>query len=215
MRVHDRGFTLIEVLIAMAITAVIAVLAYQSLSAVLSGADRVRAQASELHELTRAFNLLSRDLRQVVNRPVRDEFGANRSALEGGMLAREMLSLTRAGWHNSADLPRSTLERVAYYLEDENLIRASWNVLDRTGNSEPRETVLLEQVEAFEVYFLPNIESLEVIRDLDIDRRSWLDNWLADISQPDSLIDPPAAVAIKLRLAGWGELERLYVLPPY
>jgi len=210
----SSGFTLIEVLIAMAITAFIAVVAYSGLSAVILGVDSVRAEAARLNELSRVFNLLSRDLRQVVNRPVYDEFGSRRSALEGGPLAREMLSFTRAGWHNTAGSPRSALQRVSYYLDDGALVRASWPVLDPATAIEPIETILLENVEVFEVRFLADTTALSVNQDSTIDRRLWAENWIADISQPGQLAEPPVAAEIRLEIEGWGELERLYVLPP-
>ena len=108
MNREQRGFTLIEVLIAMAITAVIALLAYTSLNTVIAGVESVRREADYTYQLNRAFQLLSRDLRQVVERPIRDELDGTESALEGGPLARQTLALTRAGWHNTVGLPRST-----------------------------------------------------------------------------------------------------------
>lgn len=209
-----KGFTLIEVLIAMAITAVIALLSYSSLSTVMTGVDSVRKEAAFTHELNRTFQVLSRDLRLVVDRPIRDEFGGWESALEGGPLARQNLALTRAGWHNTVEIPRSTLQRVAYYLEDEQLVRANWAVLDRVGSSEPNEVVLLRNVESFDVQFLADINRLQLSRGIELDRRLWEDNWLADVSQPDSVVDLPTALIIRLEISGWGEVERLYVLPP-
>ena len=214
MRKFGGGFTLIEVLVAMAITAVIAVLAYVSLSTVIVGVDSVRAEAEKINTMNRAFQIFSRDIRQVVNRPILDEFGGMESGLEGGPLARQMLALTRAGWHNSVDLPRSTLQRVAYYLEEDRLIRASWSVLDRSGSSEPREVTLLEGVERFDLLFLDDISALRINRGIDLDRRLWLENWLADVSQPNAMIELPAALMIRLELSDWGEIERLYALPP-
>ena len=51
MRQIRGGFTLIEVLVAMAITAVIAVLAYVSLSTVIVGVDSVRSEADQINTL--------------------------------------------------------------------------------------------------------------------------------------------------------------------
>ena len=48
---------------------------------------------------------------------------------------------------------------------------------------------------------------------VEIDRRFWEENWLADISRPGAVIEPPAAVEVILEIEGWGEVERLYVLP--
>ncbi len=209
-----RGFTLIEVLIAMAITAFVSLVAYSGLSTVITGVKSARTEASRLHEVSRALNLLSRDLRQVVDRSVYDEFGTRVSAVEGGPLARETLTFTKAGWHNTVGAPRSTLQRVAYYLDEDRLIRASWPVLDRTNAIEPNELVLLENVEAFEVSFLADINTLQVDRNGVVDTRLWQENWVADVSQPGTLAEPPVAVEVLLTVEGWGELERLYVLPP-
>ena len=210
----DRGFTLIEVLIAMAITAFVAIVAYTGLSTVIGGVESARAEADRLHEVTRAVRILSRDIRQFTNRPVYDEFGTRASALEGGLLAREPLALTRAGWHNSVDVPRSTLQRVGYFLDGDQLIRASYPVLDRTGAIEPREVVMLNDVEDFEVRFLASTNLLRVDRGVDIDKRLWQDSWIADVSQPGSVVEPPVAIEVRLQVEGWGDIERVYVLPP-
>lgn len=83
------GFTLIEVLIAIAITAFVAVVAYNALSTVITGTEQARNQAQRLRDINRTFSTVARDLRLMVNRPVRDEFGLIDSALTGGPLARD------------------------------------------------------------------------------------------------------------------------------
>ena len=214
-RPMEAGFTLVEVLIAMAITVFVSVLSYQTLSTVLIGIESARAESERLHEISRAFTVLSRDIRQLTNRPVRDEFGQVVSAVSGGELARHPLRLTRSGWHNSTGAPRSTLERVAYRLEEDRLLRLSYPVLDRTTAIEPTETVLIEGVELFELRFLPSINAVEVDRNQIIDRRFWQENWVADVGFTDKLIDPPAAIEVRVTLSDWGELERLYVMPSF
>ncbi len=210
---RSSGFTLIEVLIAMAITAFVAILSYQTLSTALLGIERSREQADRLYEINRSMTILSRDLRQLTNRPVLDEFGQLASALTGGPLARDTLRFTRAGWHNTTGAPRSTLQRVAYKLEDEQLIRLTYPVLDRTTAIEPTETVLLDGVEVFEVRFLPDLNSLEVDRNLGLDRRFWQENWISEVGFTSQLIEPPLAIEVRLSLTDWGDLERLYVMP--
>lgn len=214
-RVSVRGFTLIEVLIAMAITAFVSLLSYQTLSTALTGIDSARSESDRLHEITRAFNVLSRDIRLISNRPVRDEFGMLASAVSGGELARDPLRLTRSGWHNSTGAPRSTLQRVAYRLEEDRLLRLTYPVLDRTTAIEPTETVLIEDVEELAFRFLPSVNVVEVNRDQTIDRRFWQDNWVADVGFTDKLIEPPAAIEVRITLTDWGELERLYVMPAF
>jgi general secretion pathway protein J len=211
----ESGFTLVEVLIAMAITAFVSVLSYQTLSTALAGIESARTESERLHEINRAFTVLSRDVRQMTNRPVRDEFGQMASAVSGGELARDPLRLTRSGWHNSTGAPRSTLQRVAYRLEEDKLLRLTYPVLDRTTAIEPTETVLIDGVEVFELRFLPSVNALEVDRNQVIDRRFWQENWVADVGFTDKIIDPPAAIEVRVILSDWGELERLYVMPSF
>ena len=211
----ESGFTLLEVLIAMAITAFVSVLSYQTLSTALAGIESARTESERLYEINRAFTVLSRDVRQMTNRPVRDEFGQMASAVSGGELARDPLRLTRSGWHNSTGAPRSTLQRVAYRLEEDKLLRLSYPVLDRTTAIEPTETVLIDGVEVFELRFLPSVNALEVDRNQVIDRRFWQENWVADVGFTDKIIDPPAAIEVRVILSDWGELERLYVMPSF
>ena len=211
----ESGFTLVEVLIAMAVTAFVSVLSYQTLSTALAGIESARTESERLHEINRAFTVLSRDVRQMTNRPVRDEFGQMASAMSGGELARDPLRLTRSGWHNSTGAPRSTLQRVAYRLEEDRLLRLSYPVLDRTTAIEPTETVLIDGVEVFELRFLPSVNALEVDRNQVIDRRFWQENWVADVGFTDKIIDPPAAIEVRVILSDWGELERLYVMPSF
>ena len=209
----SQGFTLVEVLIAMAITALVSIIAYSGLSAALSGAEGLRAAASRSHDVHQTLGLLSRDLRQVVNRPVVDEFGQLAPALTGGELAREMLSLTRAGWHNSTAAPRSTLQRVQWWLEEDTLWRGYFPVLDRAPGTEAIETAVLEDVTRFELRFLSSTARLESDRNDVIDRRDWQENWVADLSQPGQLPAPPVAVEVVMEIAGLGEIRRTYVLP--
>ena len=209
---RSSGFTLVEVLIAMAISAVVATIAYSSLSTVLLGTEANQDQARRSYEINRAWMIISRDLRQFVNRPVRDEFGERESALQGGPAARYTLSLTRSGWHNPNAHPRSNLQRVNYRLEDDTLWRDSYPVLDRAGNTEPASVKLLEGVEQLKLEFLGSLNQARGTAS-SLDTRQWSESWIADSSQPDTVLPPPAALQLTLQLEDWGELRRLYELP--
>lgn len=197
----------------MAITALISVVAYAALSSALSGAESLRSATVRSHDINQTLTLLSRDLRQAVNRSITDEFDQLAPALSGGVLARYPLTLTRAGWHNSTGAPRSTLQRVRWWIEEDVLWRAYFPVLDRTPGTEAIETAMLDDVEGFEVRFLPTIEDVKSDRDDVIDDRNWRDNWILDVSQPGLELPTPAAIEIVLQLAKVGEVRRLYVLP--
>ena len=210
----QNGFTLIEVLIALAITAFVATIAYASLSSVISGVESTRAAAEQTYELDRALMFISRDLRQFAARPVMDEFGQREPAMSGGPLARYTLSFTRNGWHNPKQIKRSNLQRVNYLVEEDALWRESYLVLDRLGDSEPQRVKLLDGVEELTVAFIASVDAVDTQNDgKTLDTRNWVQNWVVDTSITDVELSPPAAIEVRLQLEGWGELSRLYELP--
>jgi general secretion pathway protein J len=209
---RQQGFTLIEVLIAVAISAIVAAASYSGIATVLNGSEQLRDAGDRTRDLNRAMGLLDRDLRQFVNRPVRDEFGDLQPALAGGPLAFFPLSLTREGWHNGLQQPRSDLQRVHYYLEEGALWRAYHLTLDRVVDVQPQRVRLLDGVDELELRFLGSVETLQVDRNMVIDTGPWERNWTSDPGG-QSLPGPPAALELRLQLADLGELRRLYVLP--
>ncbi len=204
-----------EVLIALAITAFVSMLAYTSLSTVMTGVERLRENTDRIYEINRAFMILSRDLRQFTARPVRDEFGELEPAFTGGELARFALSFTRTGWFNPSSHPRSTLQRVNYRLEDEALWRDTYAVLDRTSGTEPDTVLLLDNVESLQVKFLGSLDELQTqSRSAALDTTDWVENWVLDGSALQAALEAPAALEITVQLQGWGEMRRVYALPP-
>jgi general secretion pathway protein J len=209
------GFTLVEVLVALAITAFVSAIAYSGLSTAIIGVEQTRAIADRTYEVNRAWMIISRDLRQFVPRPVRDEFGEPEPALQGGPAARFLLSLTRTGWHNPNALPRSNLQRVNYRLEDGALWRETYPVLDRAGDTAAQEVRLLEGVEYLTIAFLGSLAGAGGADDsLSLETRDWPESWVVDTSTAGASLAPPVAVEIRLQLEDWGEMRRLYALPP-
>ncbi len=194
-----NGFTLLEILVAIAIFAVLGLAASQLLGQVLRADEASRARSERLGEVQRAMGILERDALQVVARPVRDELGESLPAVSGGV--RSMLEFTRAGWRNPTGVPRSELQRVAYVVENEELLRFYWPVLDRAEGSEPLRQVLLRDVEQAEVEFIAaNGEA----------RQFWPQEGDPADAAGAAL---PRALRIRLVVAPWGEIERLFLLP--
>ncbi len=211
----SAGFTLVEVLIALAITAFISAIAYSSLSSALAAVESIRVTAQRTYEVDRAWMIISRDLGQFVARPVRDEFGEVEPAMMGGAAARFPLSFTRTGWHNPVGNQRSNLQRINYRLEDGALWRDSYPVLDRAPDSAPRQVRLLEDVEVLELVFLGSLNEAEPASSgIALDTRGWQGSWVSDTSAPNSELAPPVAREFRLQLEDLGEMRRIYALPP-
>jgi general secretion pathway protein J len=201
------GFTLLEILIAAAIFALISAMAFGGLRSVLTARENTERGAARIAELQRALTWLGRDIEQFVGRSVRDEFGDIQPPFlgkrENDQKDGQLLELTHAGWRNPAQQLRSTLQRVAYIFKDDTLVRLSWNVLDRAQDSAPLKYDLLTGVQAISLRFLD-------------DKLAWHDEWppAADIRNNNSA-SLPRAVEWRIELKDWGEMTRLFRVPAF
>jgi general secretion pathway protein J len=192
-----RGFTLLELLVAIGLFSVLAVLVWGSLDGLARTSTQLQQATSRLAAVQRALDLLVRDLRQAAPRPVRDGNGRTLPALAG---EGTRLELTRAGHGNALAQPRSTLERAGWRQREGRLERLHWPVLDRAGGTRARVDVLLDGVEALHVRYR------------DADGREH-DRWPPARAADGNAL--PRAVELRLRLEDMGELVRLVELPEH
>lgn len=195
-RNHQRAFTLLELLISMMVFSILSVMAYSGLQIVIDTKNQTEKAEQRLVELQTAFMFIGRDIEQTINRSVRDGFGDERPALQGGEFGSELISLTRAGYTNFLNRQRSNLQRVAYRLDDDKLIRMSWPMLDQDYNQEPVERILVENVTKVEIRYLDQQQSLQ-------------DQWPPAFSE-EGKQQLPLAVEIKLITDDMGEIRRLF-----
>lgn len=137
------GFTLIELVVAMSIFAVLSLAGWQVFNNLMITRERASVQAERLSAEQLAYGQLLRDLTQAVARPVRDQAGTQAALL----LDAQRLSVTRTGYFDPRFSQVSPLERVQYVLEGENFIRLSNPQIDQTGVAQPTRTVLLRDVQ--------------------------------------------------------------------
>lgn len=185
----QAGFTLIELLLAIAVSAVIAVLAYQSIDSAVRVSESHQQQQSAVSQLQRTIWWLEQDVMQMAPRPVLDELG---SVLPAMQLRQDGFEWTRIAIYPT---PYSSggLVRVRYELENQQLFRLSWSVLDRAPDSQPRRQLLLDEVDSMTIRLLDR-------------NQFWFDFW----PQPNRPFDElPSLVEIELELKGQGKLRRL------
>ena len=201
-RSWHSGFTLIEVLVAMAIFGVLSTLAYMTLGQTLSNSDMLTERMDRLQSVQRTMSYLSTELIQAAPRSIRGDLGGSKPALISDFGAEFALEMTHNGWPNSAGVPRSTQQRTAYRIEDEELIRYHWNVLDRTVNNIPVATVMLENIQSLTFRFLQQ-------------NGEWVEQWPPTGSQSATATNLlPRAVTIVLVLPDEGELTRIVEVSP-
>lgn len=149
-----RGFTLIELMVAMAIVAIIGVIALTGIRTFIDQQEIAADRAERWREIQFAMRVIVQDLSQVHPRLTRDEQGLER---RGSFLAdpshQFALEFSRGGWSNPAGFQRGNVLRVAYDVDDDTLLRFYWPVADRTLATPPVIHELLTGVTAMQVLY--------------------------------------------------------------
>jgi general secretion pathway protein J len=193
-----RGFTLLEVLVAVGVFAIFSALAYGSLTRLLESRDRIEAERVFWRDLSLAFTQIEDDLSMARSRTVRDVYGNPLPAFRGQPVdprpqGEPSLEFTRGGLFVLGDSRRSDLQRTGYRLQDDKLVRLVWPALDQPTQIEPQLAVLLENVSELQVRFY-------------VAGAGWVNQW----PQPNApLVGLPAAVELTLTIEGRGQVQRI------
>ncbi len=197
----QRGFTLLELLIAIVIFAIMAVMAYGGLNNVISNSKVAKQSLNRLQQLQHTVSILNRDFSQIRKRNIRDQYGTTKAYLLAGDDIDNLIEFSRGGQLNPANLKRSSLERVAYRFQDNKLIRLQWPFMDRAPGAEPRQSTLLDKVKSVKLRFYDQ-------------NHQWHDRWPPLNSSNTGTGKPLALIAIEINLTldDWGEIRRLYAV---
>ncbi|MET0656907.1 MAG: type II secretion system minor pseudopilin GspJ [Steroidobacteraceae bacterium] len=195
-----RGFTLMEVLVAVAIFTVIGVMALSGYNELTNQGVLATKSTARVRQVQGAVFRMVQDFEQLEPRPVREPLGQSMEpALEAKMGTSPLVMFSRAGWSNPAGVQHPTIQRVAYRVEDGKLFRDYWVVMDRTQTLQPISTELLSGVKAASLRFMDM-------------SRQWNEQWPppGHVSAVPQFPDfRPIAVEITLELEDWGKITRI------
>ena len=211
---RSRGFTLLELLVAIAVLAVVGALGYRGLNSVLDAEARLQAESRRWSDIGLLFSQLSEDLTMAVGRTARDAADLTGPALlltsgaatvvdAGSAMAGAsanapgtdaQMVVTRLGIGEGA-AAQSAPRRVGYRLRDGTLEYLVWPDLDAAPGTTPA---------AYEL--LLGVADLRW-QALDVDGR-WDSVWPAN--RPASSL--PRAVSVRVILADGGEITRIVPL---
>ena len=174
-----NGFTLVEMMVALFIFAMLSVAGVVMLRSAVDGDEVTAENLGQMAEMQRFISLMEADLSQALPRTSRDERGDRLAAFasETGGAETAFLKFTRGGQSNINGEPRSNLERVEYRLADGNLERWRYRMTD--GGSIDQPAILISKIESLELRFRNK-------------RGQWSDRW-----ETERLTDMPRAIEIK------------------
>jgi|JI7StandDraft_1071085.scaffolds.fasta_scaffold06825_4 general secretion pathway protein J len=157
---RNRGFTLLELMLAMAIFAIVGFASSALLDAVMRGDEASQQAQQRLQKLQQSFMLMDRDFWQITPRQIRVNGEApGKAVLAGGKNWIESdddgVTLTHAGWSNpGAVLPRSEVQLVGYRVQEKQLQRLYYIYPDAVTGTEPRVQVLMDKVEGLKIRYM-------------------------------------------------------------
>jgi general secretion pathway protein J len=199
--VRARGFTLLELLVAIAVLALLSALSFRGLGSVLDTEARLQGDSRLWNDLSLCFAQFDDDLSMAVDRPVRGSddaanpglvlagHGGGPAAMEGAQLVFTRLGVGEGG------VAQSVPRRVGYRLREGKLEYLVWPSLDIAPGARPAVYVLLEHVRD------ARWQALDA-------QGRWLDAWPA--GSDSSVL--PRAVAVRLTISGGEEVSRLVAL---
>jgi general secretion pathway protein J len=234
-----RGFTLLELLVAIFIAAIIFAMGYGAINQALKNHVGLQEQQARLLELQNAVRTMEQDFIQLAPRPVREPIGGNyqpallssnagssgglsdsgsrgsASTISGGSGSTPLVALTRAGWTNPAGLQRPGLQRVAYYFQDGVLRREYWSVLDPTQASTAVRRDVLTHLKSVSLRFLdtggsPIQQPGQSDQSGSASSGNWSPVWPpVNHAGQDDRRRRPIAVEITLETEDWGKIVRI------
>jgi len=205
------GFTLIEVMIAMLIAAIMLALGYSAINQAAKDKGSLETSQARITEIQRGMRVVAQDFAQMVARTARDTEGGGN--IQPAVLATNkdntLITFTRAGWSNPAGIQRPAEQRVRYRYIDGSLVREHWLSVDPALNVEPRQRIVLTKVKSVELRFLDPVS------------RNWREDWPAQTASGpvtpaniDQLLRTrPLAIELTIVLEDWGRVVRLFEIP--
>ena len=201
---NQSGFTLIEILIAVVIFALMAAVAYRGLDAILESKRQIDIESEKWRKITLFLTRLERDFSVIAPRSIKDAIKGDANALVGEVTATgdydAQLAFTRMG--SSEEL--NTLaapQRVGYRLRSNHIEILRWPVLDQAPNTKPAVSILMPDISALEFRYLD-------------ENAQWVTRWAPPIPPGAKTSDQlPNAVEVKLTLKTGEIITRLFDLP--
>ena len=194
---YKQGFTLVELLVAIAIFAVLSMMGWKVFDYLLKVKDRNAEHETHLFELQDAYQQILRDSLQIIPLTAND----GRQLQAALVLNDRSFMFSKAGVSDPLKQGLSPYERVEYRFDEsqQKVYRLKYANLNIPNRVQPVSSTLIENVEKFKVVVLNPQE---------------LTQWPDNISDPNNISELrklPLGIKIQLTVAGT-DYEWIYSL---
>lgn len=216
-----KAFTLIEVMIALFIFSIIAILTMRGLQTTLNAKQTSQQALDVIAEIESAYTIIQQDIEQIINRNVKTTDGGiklaflvpvDNQASVGEKAATKTddgynrLEFTRTGVSGAMIRHRiSDLQRVAYYQNDQMLVRHSWRQVDPEANSLVDKRRLLSKVEKLEFFYVDKFG--RELQDWQVQKSS------NPINKMQASIQLPHGIIMRFVIKDYGNIEWVFITP--
>jgi general secretion pathway protein J len=192
LKTKQAGFTLPEILIALAVFSILSVLLMTALSSVIGSQQKTEEKAQRLRDMQMGLLVFSRDVSQAIARSTLNFKGVPVAPFVGDATS---FSFTHMGYANfNNNLPQSNLQRVQYSIKENTLVRTSWDYLDLAPKSTSHQRELIEHVEKINFQFID-------------DQGRMHDEW--DLQ---TAVTIPRGILMTLTIDKWGTMSQVFVI---
>ena len=194
---NAKGFTLIEILVAIFLASLIVILVFSGLSTSLSMNEKTLNRSNLLSQITLTDKIIKRDLLHALDRKARDERGDELdSPLFGETLLNEGIFLAFSIHTPIKDNSQGALKWVEYSKEGTQIIRSEYSYADKVLDSLKHTSILLESVYSLDLKFFNQGSFTEV----------WPPQETVEFSELPQMIE----ISFKFKL--YGDIFRRYLL---
>lgn len=189
----QRGFTLLEIMLAIALFALVSAMVFFLMQGVVRNGETTRLHASRFNDIQHTLLLLEQDVTQAIARYPAQQVQQTPAEFRWQTQPEaRTLQLVRANWLNPGSWqPRASLQRVTWRWQQNRLERLSYREVDNLSEQTPQRDLQLAGVSAFQLRFWHN--------------GHWEPRWYASFSLPE-------AIEVTLDVAGYGQLQRIFLI---
>lgn len=195
----NNGYTLIEIMIALAVFAILSVITATSMYQSFDIRSRLNLKSNQLNEILEAITLIKHDTDQIIDRAIINNELLMFPPFTG---FPQYLEFSHGGIVNPNNTePRSTLQRVAYICDKSKLIRRTWDSIDIPIRDKGLDKVIISNLNECKFSYISHSKHIF---------EEWRDYAVQQNQKKESI---PLAIRFNLKFEKLGSISLDFAIP--